>query len=466
MRRSSIILSVCFLLISSSLRGHVVNLKGSGKGYENAVLRIFIQSDPVTKRLKPVFRVTCDSDGSFNCEIPLEKYGVLFIKAGIYTLCLYTPGDCSYEIRMPDYVPRPAGEDNNPFFVETRIIPEVISDTNDINNMIRDFDEVYNPLFNMVADRIALNYRTSEINPAIAGLNSISANRTDPFSKDFVRFRLMMINNVASGQYQGRVEDMALINSQFIPENPAYLDLIEQRYSGYFMKLSTGNSRDTFINAISSASLEGLRNLVTSDSKVTESQLQDYIILLNLYSGFYEGSVPQRAVLRIMTALDTGGASEYIRELASTLSEYLVSLLPGNKPPDVSLRNNMGTIVSINDFAGKYVLLSFTRSDNTSAMLEYGILKMWSSNYRDDLEVVAILRDGSFGDALQAMRKNGFDWVFLDGSDSDLLDYKYDIRMYPSFILLDREGRIIRSSCPFPSENLESYIRAIIRTGR
>jgi hypothetical protein len=99
-------------------------------------------------------------------------------------------------------------------------------------------------------------------------------------------------------------------------------------------------------------------------------------------------------------------------------------------------------------------------------MLEYGVLRTWYSGYSNDLEVVTILRDRNFDDALRRMRTNGFDWVFLDGSDSDMLDYDYEIRMYPSFMLLGREGNIIRSSCPLPAENLESYIRTVIRGGR
>ena len=463
MSRSRVVLLFFISMLYSSLSGQSVRLNGSGEGYRGAELRFFIQSDPVTKRMKPIFRKTCDDMGAFSCEVPVTGYATIFIKAGACTFMLFVNSGSDYQIGMPEYIPRPAGEDDNPFFLETRIIPEVISDTNDINNFIRLFDQEFNPLFNTVADRVALNYRVTEINAEIGRLNGIAAMRKDPFFSDFVLFRLMMLNNVASGTYLGRVEDSVLINRRFLPENPAYMDLIEQRYGGFLKKMATGPSVNAYFSAMSSGSLKEVRELVSAETGTVEPQLLDYIILMNLYSEFYESPGSQKAVTGILSAIRSEGSSEYIKGLASVLTDDLLSLLPGTKPPLFSLKGISGNRLSNDDFRGKFLLLSFSRSDNSSSLLEYGLLKMWNARYKDDLEVVTILRDRKFEEAVIRMKNFGFDWIFLDGSDSDILDYNYDIRMYPSFMLVGRDGNIISNTCPMPSENLESYIRNIIQ---
>jgi hypothetical protein len=61
------------------------------------------------------------------------------------------------------------------------------------------------------------------------------------------------------------------------------------------------------------------------------------------------------------------------------------------------------------------------------------------------------------------MKNSGFNWVFLDGSQADSLEYLYDIKMYPVFIFLDREGKIIASPAPFPSENLELMVSKLLQ---
>jgi hypothetical protein len=89
-------------------------------------------------------------------------------------------------------------------------------------------------------------------------------------------------------------------------------------------------------------------------------------------------------------------------------------------------------------------------------------LNSWYGKYSRDLAVLTILRDRSFKDGIKKMRENGFDWVCLDGSDADIMDYTFGVKLYPSFIIIDREGRIATSTCPMPSENLEAYLRTLI----
>jgi hypothetical protein len=74
------------LFFFTSISGQTVFLSGSGSGYENAELRIYLQTDPVTKRLKPLLRITFDEKRTFSCEIPCTGSGIIYIKAGIYNL--------------------------------------------------------------------------------------------------------------------------------------------------------------------------------------------------------------------------------------------------------------------------------------------------------------------------------------------------------------------------------------------
>lgn len=462
MRSGRILVPVFLFLVNPFLKCQTVGIEGTGTGYDSKELRFFVQSDPVSKRERPIFRLTCSDSGFFSCEIPVEDNRLIYIKSGIYSMPLYVMQDKQYKIRMPDYLPRPAGEEYNPFYIETTVIPEVVNDTNDKNNFIRLFDAEFNPLFNMVADRIALNYRVTEINSEIGRLNSVASRRTDPFSRDFAQFRLMMLNNVASGTYEGRIEDSALINRKFITDNQAYLELIEQKFTGYFRTIASGETGERFLKAFYSASLSDLRILIASCARLSEPQLLDYVILMNLYSEYYSGSQYEKPAARLIEMFKTAGASEYIKELASTLLENITSLLPGREPPHFSLPDISGQIISPDSLRGKFLLLSIARTNLTATMLEYSILKMWYTSYGDDLQVVTVVRDKPFAEAAGRMRDNGFGWILLDGTGSDILDYRYNVRMYPYFMLIDREGKIINNTCPMPSENLEIYFRSVL----
>jgi hypothetical protein len=163
-----------------------------------------------------------------------------------------------------------------------------------------------------------------------------------------------------------------------------------------------------------------------------------------------------------MSVLRTGGSSHFIRETATILLEKLRSALPGNIPSDFSLENNDGVVAGLKNFRGKYLLISFARSDNEESLMEFGILNKFYKTYMKDLEVITILTDRDYQSALHKMEKNGFKWICLNGSSIDLLEYQYDIRMYPTFLILDRQSRIIADPAPVPSEKLETLISKII----
>jgi hypothetical protein len=162
---------LALLSLQVSMSGQTVTLSGTGSGYKNTELRFFAQTDPVTKRLKPLKIVSCDQDGKFSCEIPVTKSGIIFIKTGIYNLQLFVNEGSTYELIMPDYEARPGSEDQNAFYIETEMIPEVSNNANDINNLIRAFDYDYNPVFNYVADLVVKNFRKETIPNEISKLD-------------------------------------------------------------------------------------------------------------------------------------------------------------------------------------------------------------------------------------------------------------------------------------------------------
>jgi hypothetical protein len=449
-------------MLSQVLSGQDVKISGSGKGYAGTEMRILTLTDPVTKSLRPFSRITCDKTGSFSVDIPVKGTGTVFIRTGVFNYHLFVTEGREYRIKMSDYIPKPREEEQNPFFEEVRMIPEIINDSLDFNNLVRKFDAEYNQAYNRIADRVAYNIDRGGIPGIIEKLNSLSNPGMPDLFTDFVKFRMIMINMVGSGEYSGRIEDSVMINREFVPGNPAYTDLIEQRFSRYFSSVLNGSLKNEFINAIASSSLSGLREIIYNDGKVSNTELGDYIILLNLFPAWYDGTIPPDIIMKLITSIRDEGNSGYIRDLAGMISERFLTNHSGLPAPGFNLKDESGNERSIASFRGKYILLSFARSDNAAALAEYGILNSWYKKYSVNLQVITILTDSSFTPACTRMKSAGFGWTMLDGSKQDMLEYSYNIKMYPAFILIGPDGKTVTESCSFPSENLEKILSAKI----
>jgi hypothetical protein len=456
------VILIILLLIFSGVKGQNVLLKGSGSGYANTELRFYSQTDPVTKRIKPLMRVKCDYNGSFSCVLPCNKSEIIFINAGIFKFRLFITESYSYEVLFPNFVPKSGIEDQNPFFKEIELMPEVVNNKQDINNLIRDFDSEYDPVFNFVADRVFRNFKNEDLQKEISKLDKYPVVQDLPFYTSYVRCRKLMLNLVYSSAGADKMAALEFINSNFDSGNQAFCDLAEQIFTGYFHNFLSGSLKDSFSRAIAIASFSELKTVIMRDGKITNKELADFVILLNLYAEYYNHSLPAENIRKIISLVRSQGESGFVKNIASVILDKINSALAGNFLPDFFLSDNAGKFISIKDFRGKYVLLGFARSDNPPSMMELGIINMWQKKYLKDIQVVTVLADNNFISGSAKMKNSGFNWIFLDGSDRDNLEFIYDIKMYPSFIMLDREGKIIADPCSYPSEELELKISKML----
>ena len=450
------------LFFFSSVSGQTLFLRGFGSGYKNAELKFYSQTDPITRRFKPLLSIICDEKGTFSCQIPWKENETIFIKTGIYNLYLYILDSTRYELLLPDWVAKPGSEEQNPFFIETELIPEVVNYKQDVNNLIRDFDNEYNPVFNLVAEHVFRNYKMDEIQQAISTLDKYSEVIGPSFYSDYVKCRMIMLKLVGSSSTQNQTEAVKFINSGFNSQNQAFQELAEQMFSGYFNKISSGPLKESFNLAVATASYSELSSVIIRDGRIKNKELADYVILLNLSSDYYNRELPGENVRKIISLMKLEGTTVFIKNVATEILGKIDSSLPGNSPPDFKLLSSNGKIMSLADFRGKYLFLCFGRSDNQVSLMEMGIIKMWLQKYINDVQVVTVLTDKNFQSASLVLRNQGFYWIFLDGSKKDELEFNYDIKMYPSFLLLDRKGKIIADPCPYPSEELELTINKIL----
>ena len=466
MKISSSLFLAILILTSSESVGSPVRITGSGPGYSGAELRIYIYTDPVTDLEYPVKRVNCDESGRFSSEIDIKGSSTILIRSGVFKFILYAEPDSELDLLLPEYIPRPRGEEENPFYSEVNYIPEVLNSEDNINNLMRDFDMEYNPVYNSVAHRVFNNFRRDELPKLIQRLNTVSDNHNNNFFSDYVKYRMIMLNLVASGEYQGRIEDSVLINRRFDYENPAYNDLIDQLFSGYFRRVMSGPLRDSCINALYYASLKGLREVIYLDGKASDAQLVDFIILINIYPEYFSGSLPRENIMKIMTDLSTDGSSSYIRNISKAAAARLDLYTRGRSLPETGLKTLEGKDFRLSSLSGENLLLCFFSKDDQNSQLELTMLQMWIMKYAPYLRVVFILKAKDSAGLQTKINSVIPSALILVMNDPDVTEYLYDIRMYPFFILLDRDNNIFVNPAPMASENLESAIITMLNSQR
>lgn len=467
MKSRGIVLTVLtFLALSADLAGQVFKVEGEGEGYASEKIEVFLLSDPISARLNPVTVVKCDSAGKFSFEIPsAERYTTLYLKTGAYLFKLLVSAGKEYRVSLPPYAPLKPEDAGNPFFSPATVVPFVVNDTTDINNLTGRFDKIYFGAMTGVSERVANKTKLNEIPRLLESLNPVAGLSDNKFFRDYVTFRMIMLNAVSHGEYPGRKEDSVMINMKFYPENPACTDLIDYLFRDYFRVLLSGPVAMQLTAAIKNGSLPGFEEVFLKDGKAVNRELQHYVVLLNMYNGFYNGLFDEGILSRVLDSAAANGATGYIRELASTLKEHVFRMKKGSVLPQFSLPDTSGKVVTPAAYRGKYLLVVFIGDTRQETLSELSLLKSWYEKYRNKLSLAVIVTGREYGKIAGYFRQRGYRWNFLDASEAPFITNQYEIRLLPGFILADPEGRLAEDYCPLPSENLEGLIARLTGTG-
>jgi len=116
-----------------------------------------------------------------------------------------------------------------------------------------------------------------------------------------------------------------------------------------------------------------------------------------------------------------------------------ISTKKGGEAPDFRVKDIKGNVVSLNGLRGKYVLLDFWASWCVPCMEAMPQIKSLHQKYpKDQLEIISITVDKTYGNFSAALKKINADWTQIyQGSD---LVTRYGVGLIPQVFLINEKG--------------------------
>jgi len=119
---------------------------GKSLDWANKELTFCLYKELITNSEEILASVTIQEDGTFELKIPVKETEYVFAHLGIFKIYFYAvPGE-KYELVLPPFQEKSATDLLNPYFEELTMQVGIVDIAeNDLNLLIRMFDDAYEP---------------------------------------------------------------------------------------------------------------------------------------------------------------------------------------------------------------------------------------------------------------------------------------------------------------------------------
>lgn len=449
-----------FLFLPFTILAENVIITGNAPDYAGKSLTFLTFTDQITLTEKELGTCKVDSIGNFSIDFNIDVTSYVFLHLGAYEAFLFAEPGKEYELILPEPKAKTITDELNPYFspIQYHLGIENSSDL-ELNYQLAFFDEVYTK---MVEDNSYLIYiKSSKLNvdKEIEKVDSLFQNVQNKYFNDFKKYKYAAFRHLSYQEKAKSISNTYYLNNKVLYHNNAYMDLFNQVYDEYFQYFGRTNSGKQIYNDINKLkSITALKRTLGQDSILTNDTLKELVILKCLHDEFYDDKFSRSSMLTILDSLKSTTTINEHKLIASKIREKVTKLMVGFTPPHFELYDKDSNLVTLDSFEGKYVYLGFCTTISYGCIKEFGMLQNLYENHKDHFEIVMICMDETFSQMKRFVEMKGYSYTFLYFGNQSEVFKDYDIRAFPTYYFIDKEGKLAISPAPSPDQNAEYRI--------
>lgn len=454
---------VFFSILPAQLKA--VSIKGFDISYANTEISFMRPSDPFTGKEVEVAACIVNSDGSFQLDFELQETSYLFAYLGKYRIYIFAEPHKNYEIVLPARIDKTAADNLNPFFDYIHVHLGLNNpDKDELNMLIRMFNDGFAPYYAKHSDKVfADDIEFKQLDKDIEQLDKPYAKSKNIYFNEYREYKYGLLRYIAYQHKSKSVSDTYFKARPFLENNPAYVELfnmVYEKYFSYFVRTEEGSQLN---EAIKNRSYSEVKRVLSADHVLQPVELLDMVLLRSLHSEFYDDNYSRSSMLTVLDSMIVLTENNLVKNTAQSIREKVTQLLVGFDPPGFELYNADSTLISLDDFKGRFVYLNFCSCFSYACLNEFAMLQNIYRKHSKYLEIVTVVIDDDVQVMKDFVSRSGYEWTFLHFDNHPDIFKEYDVRAFPTYYLIDDEGKLSMSPAPAPAEEFEGRLFKALR---
>jgi peroxiredoxin len=452
-----------FIVISKG--SFATTIFGSDSSYAGVEIVLLRPADPFTGKEKELARTIVNKEGTFSIEFTPEETTWVYAYVGIYKTHLYVEQGKTYEVIFPARKDKTNADRLNPFFkyIESHLAV-VNQDKDDLNMQIRMFDNSFFHFYAKHTEKVFNDdVEFEQLDKDIDQLDKPYSKSKHIYFNEYRKYKYGLLRFVAYQHKSKNVSDMYFKNQSFRENNPAFVELFNKVYEGYFSYFNRTQTGKQLGPAISGRSYSEVCRVLALDEVLQPEELLNMVLLKSLHEEFYDDNYSRSAMLALLDSMLLVNENSLVKSSAESIREKVTKLLPGHEPPYFELYDIDSNLVKLSDFKGKFVYLNFCSCFSYTCINEFVMLHNLYRKHNKYLEIVTIVIDDDLVVVKDFVERSGYPWKFLQFDNQPEIFQQYDVRVFPTYYLIDNEGKLSMSPAPAPAEEFEGRLFKVLR---
>ncbi len=447
-------------LIPLSVFSQKTTITGTAPGAQGKTIRLVKYSDLMTYSDTCIATSTIDSKGSFSISVPLKETIFSYLKIDFNRAPIYLVPGKNYQVKI-DSIDYDAPDDKtNPYLNPPELKCTILSnDSNELNNAITKFNSEYDTFVAQHFISISRSRDKKKLDTFKLKIQNSYKNINDVYFTNIVKYRF------AALEYTTRtIGDKTVLKKYFsgppvLYENTAYMEFFNQFFDGYITAESKKikfKDLDTTINKL--VSYTALLDSLGKDTTLKNEVIRELALLKALGELYDNPLFNKSAVLKIISDLATQTKFAAHKNIAENYLKTYTRLAKDAFAPEFILSNFSNESYTLSEFKGRYVYLIFWSTWCIPCISEIALLEKMKATYGTKVEFVAVSCDKQFNTAYYYLqnKKSTITNLFW-GNQASLLE-SYNVKTFPTYVLIGPDGKIVDYPTIKPSVNLDAYL--------
>lgn len=428
-------------------------------GAENQEIRLMSYAELVTYSEIILDRTIIDSMGFFSIEVDISETCYCILDLDYYASGIFIEPGSVYRIKgdtIHNISPFKPFYDKGDLFYQIDSVGD-----SELNYLIAGFNNAYNAFIRENFDAIYRRRNKTLIESFKQKVQQKYNHQENDYFQDYIKYKIASVELAAAPVIKPQLFNKYLLDKQVQYNHVEYMRFFNQFFDQYLFSQSNSITYNDLISTINfQKNYNALIDTLGKDTLLRNEVIREVVLIKSLTQLYNNPQFSKNNILSILNQLANTTAFRKHKQIAQSCIKELSKLESSTLAPQFTLPDLNDSLVSLSEFQGEAVYLSFLTTWSSACLGEYKLLDSLYRKYGDSIKFITVSLDKNPETLAQFIHDKGYDWLFLyNGTHYDLIN-SYDIKTFPLFVLIDEAGKVIQYPAYKPSEVIEeAFIR-------